>query len=490
MAPSTASNRSFHSAGFQKLVIGRTISPKPEGNRGVPQVKSSKWHLPPGVYTPRQIVDGYAPLLEAVLHNLGPDPSNTIPARKMLLDNMASILRTDTRESSLNLPDASFDASRNEMRRQALKIGHTIVQYAAEVSEPQLDPKLNIRSPCEGHLLKQSVAQLMFGPRSQMHLMQLYNEWLHQMVLLRDALLPFDNYEEVIIPIEGTKLGLRHTEQTRSQFLLELLTKSITQKSVVTSAKALLAPRLSTSVGYGFQYEHGVILPAFLAGSPSLRLLHYFPVEVDATAKEVLFDYEFQDYYGAPRTEVSPRSGVLQENTWDAAALTAAEPNLRRAFLEVDQPGGPSTSTLLKLKLEFENDESASVDVGQISRGRRYSYRADEIEAGGNIDAKSGGTVGFTNASDVHPSTAVLSVTGQGLITTEKGGIHLIPTREAVLGLALLGKIFPENTILLSSGQSARKAETAGKTFANKPKFVIYCEDWKGIPKRGTGDEK
>ncbi|KAI9845001.1 MAG: hypothetical protein M1837_005145 [Sclerophora amabilis] len=483
MAPNFS--KPFRVAALKNLTVGNSILPKPDGGRGVPQVKDSRWRLPPGSYTPRQIVEGYAPLLEAVVHNLGPDITNTVPARKMLIDNVASNLRTDTRESSLNLPETGFDIGRQEMQKQSVRIGKSLVQYATEVSEPQLDPKLDIRSPCEGHLLKPEVAQLMFGPRSQMHLMQLYNEWIHQMVLLRDALLPFDNYEDVIIPLDGKQLGMRHTEHQRSQFLLELLTKSITQKSVVQLAKALLAPNLSVSFGYGFQYGHGLVLPAFLAGSSSFRLLHYFPVEVVTMAKEVLFDYELQDYYGAPRTEVSQPTGKLEENMWDPAALTGTETDIRSSYLAVEQTGESPARTLLKLRIDFENNKVASVDVGQISRGRRYSYRADETEVRSATETREA-AMGFSITSNIHSSTDVLTQPGHGLVTAEKGGIHLIPAKDNVVGLALLGKIFPENTVLLSPGQSARDAENAGKTFSNGPKFVIYGEDWKMIPKRSA----
>ncbi|KAJ0345850.1 hypothetical protein COL922a_014914, partial [Colletotrichum nupharicola] len=61
--------------------------------------------------------------------------------------------------------------------------------------------------------------------------MQLYNEYMHQMVLLRDALLPFYNYEEVLIPVTGAGRGLRHMEGPREGFMAKLFTKQVTQAS-------------------------------------------------------------------------------------------------------------------------------------------------------------------------------------------------------------------------------------------------------------------
>lgn len=85
---------------------------------------------------------------------------------------------------------------------------------------------------------------LMFGERAAPHLMQLFNEYMHQMVLLRDALLPFQNYQEVLIPVDRKARGIRHLEGARGQFLAELLTKHTTQQGIVAYAKALLAPGL------------------------------------------------------------------------------------------------------------------------------------------------------------------------------------------------------------------------------------------------------
>jgi len=113
----------------------------------------------------------------------------------MFLDNLSSNLLLNTQELTLHLPNTGLDPGRLEIVDQTTKIGKTIVQYAREVKHPEFDKCLDIRSPCESHLLNHAVAGLMFGPRSKMHLMQLFNEYLHQMVLLRDALLPFENYE-------------------------------------------------------------------------------------------------------------------------------------------------------------------------------------------------------------------------------------------------------------------------------------------------------
>lgn len=151
------------------------------------------------------------------MHRLRPDPLGQPPARAALLDNIAANLATDTRESSLPLPPDITDIFRREMRNQANRIGQTLVKWAGEYTDGPFDPDLVLRSPCEGHLLLPPNVELMFGRRSQPHLMQLFNEYMHQMIILRDAVLPFQNFEDVLIPLTARPEGFvtsRHPENS------------------------------------------------------------------------------------------------------------------------------------------------------------------------------------------------------------------------------------------------------------------------------------
>lgn len=494
---------------LSSLTVGTLLTPNPDAGGSVPRVRNARWRIPSGLYTPQQIVASCAPLLEAVLHHLGPDPANsaTPAARKLLIDNLASNLKTDTRESSLQLPPAhTLDAGKREMHAQALRVGAAIVGWAREVAEDeakqaqvQLEPKLDIRSPCEGHLLFPVVAQLMFGPRSKRHLMQLYNEWLHQMVLLRDALLPWENYGDVLIRIdEGEGLGMRFVEDARERFLTVLLTKVLTQKAVVGFARAVAGVperKRGESVGYGWQDANGVALPAFLAGDSSLRLLHYFPARVVGEKEVVTFDYATQDYYSAPRIEPSEapeKTANIPTNGWRdvVSAAVSTAPRIAEAFLEPTE-SSTSGTTALNLVLSFDDGRTAAVDVGQISRGRRYSYRASDSSAG-KQSFKTDSTTSdvFSGESlSIHDAVELLSKQpADGLVSAAQGGLHVVPVRDQLVGLALLGKIYPENTVLLGEGQKANDAEAAGKSFATEAKFVIVGEAWSAIPgRRGAG---
>lgn len=49
--------------------------------------------------------------------------------------------------------------------------------------------------------------------------------------------------------------------------------------------------------------------------------------------------------------------------------------------------------------------------------------------------------------------------------------MHIIPSSDPVISLALLGKLYPENVILLSENESPEDAEKVGKGFGAR--FVI-----------------
>ncbi|KAF2638898.1 hypothetical protein P280DRAFT_519752 [Massarina eburnea CBS 473.64] len=471
MIKPVAESAIYRLAGLGGILAGQSIPPHSTWSaRDKPQPHA--WTLRSGVYTPRELVEGFGPLLDTVVFRLGEDPPNTRPARASLLDNVASNLAIDTRESSLPFQKDVPDISRREIKEQADRIGKTLVKWAREASNGPFEPKLNIRSPCENHLLTQANVELMFGRRSQGHLMQLFNEYMHQMVLLRDALLPFRNFDEVLIPIDGKAArGIRHLEPSRAQFLTTLVTKSVTQASVLSYAKAVLAPALprTDTGGYGFQYEHGSILPAFLSGGDThLHLLEYVPTKFDPSQKNILFDYQFSDYYTAPRPEI-PAGSQVQAKDLLKFPSELATPVLQKTSLGL-VPSTESTGVRqLELRLEFNNGKCVGVDVGQVARGHRYAYQALPSK---EVDLPSQNAI-------VHSALDILLHPEHGLITAEKGGVHVIPTVEPIVALATLGKLYPENVVLLPENGGLNQTEKAGKGF--EPKFVI----WGGVKRGG-----
>ncbi len=101
------------------------------------------------------------------------------------------------------------------------------------------------------------------------------------------------------------------------------------------------------------------------------------------------------------------------------------------------------------------------MDLGQCLRGQRFAYRP----AAGSAAAA------LTAAPDDVVSHDIGAVLGQPGLVTADDGIHLLPTGDdAVLSLALLGKIYPENTVLAGTANWSGVL-TAGKGYGAK--FVI-----------------
>jgi hypothetical protein len=127
---------------------------------------------PPGVYSVRKLVATTTPLLDIVLHGLGPDEPHESPARVVLIDGLAASLATKGRESTLPLTHSSQDTGRKEIVEQATKIAKTLIEYVkGSVNSFSATSNVRLRSPCEGHLWTKDVADLLLGPRSGSHLM-------------------------------------------------------------------------------------------------------------------------------------------------------------------------------------------------------------------------------------------------------------------------------------------------------------------------------
>lgn len=308
-----------------RIVWGKEINVEPRigksPNDSIRQGAGSAldWNLPAGIYRAKEVVRALDPLLEAMLVQLG-EPVNGDPA--VLLDSLQANLAISGRVSSLPLgPLALEDKAGVELTAQAVRIGEQLVSWAREMNAekrtlasygPETLGQLEFRSHCYGHaLIPDAVAQV-WGPFGGPRIMQIYNEYLHQMVLLRDALLPFANWEQVPFEVkEHTEFkGLRFLEPAREVFLTQLLGKKLTHKSIVQYAQSVVSSGLSAA-GYGFQYQLGTVLPAGLgepAGTAARYLLKWHPVQtIQAEETQdmaaISFDYEYDDYYAAPRTD-------------------------------------------------------------------------------------------------------------------------------------------------------------------------------------------
>ncbi|KAG5820499.1 hypothetical protein H9Q74_008509 [Fusarium xylarioides] len=468
----------------QDGLVAMTSPPSPPYNddsskaERYPLIINNALYTPPGVYSVRQLVATASPLLDVIISRLGPDGPNDVPARTVLVNGLAASLATTGRESTLPLVHSSQDTARREIVIQANKIAKTLVGYVHDSIDPtNANPKIRLRSPCEGHLWTPAVASLLLGPRSDSQLMELYNEWLHRMILLRDSLIPFENYDKVpfVIPRDSDR-GIRDLEEPRKLFLVHCLTGTIQHVAIVDLAKVFTARHLPRG-GYGFQYSQGLVLPAFLSGSTSLHLLRYHPAHVYDSESEVLFDYEHKEYIDAPRTELAASEAVSGDGSWNLPSLLGVDTRVTESSLAIDA-GKDALRRIVKLRLTLYSGKSVSVDLGQIARGRRYAYevKAEKGSTNGTsspiLSALSTQGASGIHKTIVHDAADILSRPGLVISPRVKDGhgntIHIIPTSDPILKLAFLGKPYPENVILSREKDNIDALSKAGKGFAER----------------------
>lgn len=419
------------------------------------------WHLPEGVYRAEDIVRELGALLESIRINLGGDGVG-----EALLRNVEASLALSGRESIVPLGALALeDSSRSEIAAQAARIGGALAGWARAYDADRHARKkygervlggLRFRSRCDNHLWTHEVTALLQGPGGNPTVMQLFNEYLHQIVLLREALLPFENWRDVPIEIRdrGAGKGLRYMENARAAFLAELTVRKLPHASVVRLAQALLSPELD-HVGYGFQYRLGSVLPASLGRTSAEApryLLRWHPALIvpEARARPVSFAYAADDYYSEPRSRIGTETA--REN--ERADLASSEASVVATAERPDR-------VVLRYRLEI-GTEPCEVDLGQTFRGHRYHYRPSP--------AASPASAGVAAPPDVRVHRTEDVLRSPGLVTDEDG-VHLIDARGNPLARwALLGKLYPENVVLLD-GDSAEEllaAHAAGKGFGTK----------------------
>ncbi|MEV4043213.1 hypothetical protein [Streptomyces sp. NPDC049744] len=401
----------------------------PAPTPSTPALGQSRWNTFPATgttLTARHFFTAAEPLLQGIID----DNALTSADIEVLEDQIRATLALGTRETSLPLALGPHSApAARELGAQAESIGRELASWSTEALERLLtDPvplpagPLVVRSHCYGHLLTPPAADLLLGRRGGPVTMQLYNEWLHQIVLLRDALLPFTNWQDV--PLLITPTGLRHTAPARDAFLTELLVRQIRHTSVVAFAREVVTGT-SGPAGYGFEAGGGTALPAVLGRPPLTAPRYLLTWRPDpAVGEAATYVPEVQDYYAAPRT--------LVEDLPPAATASGPLTGRIRSAPVVD---GSRTA-----RIEVTHDgTTAHVDLGQALRGHRFAQRADSAagDAAGTVNAWS-------------------ALRAPGLVWTQAGDVVLDATgRDDLVVLALLGRLYPENVILRPAGRPA-----------------------------------
>lgn len=369
-----------------------------------------------------------------------------------LIDGLVSSYSTVGRESVLRLDEGAESRSAvTEFAHQAQRVNdHIVGLVRAEFSGADLSTpgRVLLRSHCDGHLWTRPVAGLLTGPSGGAEAMQAYNEWLHQMVLLRDALLVFENFEDV--PILVGSDGLRRLEGPREQLVTELTIRKPRHQALVDFAR-LVVRDINGAPGYGFAFTGGAVLPQVVKGNvwdASPHLLSWLTMDEAQIAGEVTFAYAESDYFDAPRA--APTKTVAH------ATKAPGKPSSLLARLGEISPHGDQLATLA-LAITDPDGVSIGVDVGQAVRGHRFAYRT----------GSDSGSAPLTDAQTL----SVWDLIRTEPMTWARDGVYAVDAaHHPDLALALLGKIYPEN-VILCSGAATQAALEIGKT--GPARFVL-----------------
>ncbi|MER6009974.1 hypothetical protein [Streptomyces bluensis] len=397
-----------------------------------PALGGSRWNTFPEVstMTAREFFAGTEPLLQGIID----DNALTSADGEVLDAQIRATLGLGTRETSLPLAvgPGSATAAR-ELGAQAESIGREIASWATAALDRLLTKRipfpagpLVVRSHCYGHLLTPAAADLLLRRRGGPVTMQLYNEWQHQMVLLRDALLPFTNWQDVPLLVSPT--GLRHTEPARDGFLTELLVRQIRHTSIVDFARHVVTGTPGPD-GYGFDADGGTVLPAVVDGSPLSAPRHLLTWRANPAAdKVVTYVTEVSDYYAVPRTLID-----------DLPPATDTEGPLTGRIVT-----GPVTDGTRTARIAVTHDgTTAEVDLGQALRGHRFAHRQEPAP-----------TADADTADGARTADLWSALQATGLVWTREGEVTLDATgQDDTVVLALLGRLYPENLVLRSTGR-------------------------------------
>jgi hypothetical protein len=425
--------------------------------RSAPSLGGPVWNTftPGATMTAREYVDAIAVLLQGVLAANG----NQRP--EVLIDQLRATLSLGGPQSSMPMPSALTRPVR-ELLTQAVLISDQLTSWADEalgrlITQPEPLPNgpLGVRSHCYGHNLIPPAIHILLGPQGGPVPMMLYNEWIHQMVLLRDALLPFSNWQDVPLPVDGQ--GLRRLERPRDGFLSELLIRQIRHAAIVHYARQVLAPgRAGKTPGYGFAYAGGTVLPA-VAGSAtvltSTDLLAWMTGGATAPGTVSTYVVREADYFAATRAAASQIARGGGATLAGATARISDEPRAdgsRHAAIEVNAGG-----------------RIARIDLGQALRGHRYAYPVHVAGATAPHDAAGW----LRNATMLDPASILRA---PGLVWDEAGEYAIDAGQDGLVALALLGAVFPENVVLRSASDDTHPA-SVGKT--GPARFVITLPD-------------
>lgn len=274
----------------------------------------------------------------------------------------------------------------------------------------------DIHSSCVGYSWIPPVVRRLIGGPELHPARNLYNEWLWQLVLLRDALIPFTNAADV--PVLAGPDGLTRLRDARDWFAVQVMTRRIAHEAIVRFAAEVVAGERADGA-YGFQHGGAVVLPPVALDGPVLGPAYLLAHRAGTLVPEdVAFFVPGADRKTAALSAPAKAAGAVEVVSL-SDRLVAGLP-------------GPDRTRTLTLVVGFDGHEWAT-DLGQALRGHRYATRPTGPPGTSAVDS------GAWSGCAVLREDVAVAVPGGGVIPT--GG-------QRALTLALLGRLRPGNVVL------------------------------------------
>lgn len=350
--------------------------------------------------------------------------------REHLVDGLAESLSTDGPSAVVRLDArAVHSGARADLRDSAQRLNGLLLELVESSAARAMDtvvgePQLAFESHCVGYIWTPAVAALLAGGTGTRVARDHYNEWLWQLVTLRDALLPFVQPERIRVAVDG--LGLRRVEQARDRLILDLVTRRASFLSIVAHVASVLGVAGPVpGAAYGVRTASALVLPAFLARR-------------ELEASPWLFDL-------APETLAGSVGFIVAGGVESSASvLTSSRPV---GEVEVVAIEGELLADREQLVLEVGFDDNRwRVDGGAVVTGHRYALRPAQASGEFVVGDEVSGCEILREPGSVRPSA----------------GLRVVPTHgQWPLVAGILGRLSPGNAVLWSGQDvSALSAST------------------------------
>ncbi len=330
---------------------------------------------------------------------------------------LAACLSTTGPYATLRLDAGLVDQGvRGELAANVDAVSALVLDLVAAAPPPERTGPADIHSSCVGYSWIPPVVRRLVGGPELHPARNLYNEWLWQLVLLRDALIPFTNPAEV--PVLAGPDGLTRLQDARDWFAVQVMTRRIAHEAIVRFAAEVVAGA-RVDGAYGFQHGGAVVLPPVALDGPVLGPAYLLTYRAGTLVPE---DVAFF----APATD-------FETATLSAPAKAAGEVEVVTLSNRlVPGPPGPDGTRTLTLVVGFDGHEWTA-DLGQALRGHRYAARPSGPQR--------------TSTADTATWSGCAVLREDGVVAVPDGG--LIPTGgQRALTLALLGRLRPGNVVL------------------------------------------